>query len=40
MTLDVGGTEDEPVIEKAGLLRTARMIMRGEVLVPASVWQR
>lgn len=40
VTLDVGGTEDEPVIEKAGLLRTARMIMRGEVLVPASVWQR
>jgi 2-methylaconitate cis-trans-isomerase PrpF len=23
---------------KAGLLRTARLIMRGEVLVPAAIW--
>jgi 4-oxalomesaconate tautomerase len=38
VTLEVGGTPDSPIIEKAGLLRTARMIMRGEVLVPASVW--
>jgi len=23
---------------KAGLLRTARLIMRGELLVPAAIW--
>ncbi len=40
VTLEVGGTRDAPVIERAGLLRTARMIMRGEVLVPAHVWKR
>ena len=38
VTLDVGGTPDTPVVQKAGLLRTARLIMRGEVLVPASIW--
>jgi 4-oxalomesaconate tautomerase len=38
VTLEVGGTDASPVVEKAGLLRTARMIMRGEVFVPASVW--
>jgi 4-oxalomesaconate tautomerase len=38
VTLDVGGTADRPTVEKAGLLRTARLIMRGEVLVPASIW--
>jgi len=39
VTLEVGGTPDAPVIEKAGLVRTARMIMRGEVFVPQSVWK-
>lgn len=34
VTLEVGGTVSDPVVLKAGLLRTARMIMRGEVLVP------
>jgi 4-oxalomesaconate tautomerase len=38
VTLEVGGTPDEPTVLKAGLLRTARLIMRGEVLVPAAVW--
>lgn len=38
VTLEVGGTPEEPVVLKAGLLRTARLIMRGEVLVPRSVW--
>lgn len=38
VTLDVGGTPEQPIVQKAGLLRTARLIMRGEVLVPASVW--
>lgn len=40
VTLEVGGTAETPVIERAGLLRTARMIMRGDVFVPASVWSR
>ena len=34
VTLDVGGTPEAPEVLKAGLLRTARLIMRGEVLVP------
>jgi 4-oxalomesaconate tautomerase len=38
VTLEVGGTPDKPVVQKAGLLRTARLILRGEVLVPAAVW--
>jgi 4-oxalomesaconate tautomerase len=38
VTLEVGGSAAAPVVEKAGLLRTARLIMRGEVLVPAAVW--
>jgi 4-oxalomesaconate tautomerase len=38
VTLEVGGTPDQPTVLKAGLLRTARLIMRGEVLVPAAVW--
>jgi 4-oxalomesaconate tautomerase len=31
---------DPPTVERAALLRTARLIMRGEVMVPASVWTR
>jgi 4-oxalomesaconate tautomerase len=38
VTLEVGGTREHPAVVKAGLLRTARLIMKGEVLVPASVW--
>jgi 4-oxalomesaconate tautomerase len=38
VTLEVGGTPSSPNVLKAGLLRTARLIMRGEVLVPAAVW--
>lgn len=34
VTLDVGGTAENPEILKAGLVRTARLIMRGEILVP------
>jgi len=34
VALDVGGTADSPQVLKAGLLRTARLIMRGEILVP------
>jgi len=34
VTLDVGGSAERPEVLKAGLLRTARLIMRGEVIVP------
>jgi 4-oxalomesaconate tautomerase len=27
-------------VQRAALLRTARLIMRGEVMVPVSVWNR
>jgi 4-oxalomesaconate tautomerase len=36
VTLEVGGTAERPEVHKAGLLRTARLIMRGEVFVPAA----
>jgi 4-oxalomesaconate tautomerase len=38
VTLEVGGTPAAPEVLKAGLLRTARLIMKGEVQVPRSVW--
>jgi 4-oxalomesaconate tautomerase len=38
VTLEVGGTREQPSVLKAGLLRTARLIFRGELLVPAAVW--
>jgi 4-oxalomesaconate tautomerase len=37
VSLTVGGTPDAPVIERAGLLRTARILMDGTAYVPASV---
>jgi 4-oxalomesaconate tautomerase len=36
VTLELAGTEDAPEVVKAGLLRTARLIMRGEVLIPSA----
>ena len=33
--LEVGGTPDRPVVERAGLLRTARLLFDGTVFVPA-----
>jgi 4-oxalomesaconate tautomerase len=38
VTLEVGGTPERPTVEKAGLLRTARLIFRGELLIPAAIW--
>ena len=37
--LELGGTEADPVIERAAMLRTARKIMEGSVFVPAGVWE-
>ena len=36
--LEVEASSSEVVLQRAGLLRTARMLMRGEVLVPKSIW--
>lgn len=34
VTLTIGGTEEQPVVERAGLLRTARILMAGQAFVP------
>ena len=36
--LEVEVNSSEVVLQRAGLLRTARMLMRGEVLIPKSIW--
>jgi 4-oxalomesaconate tautomerase len=36
VTLELGGTAERPTVLKAGLLRTARLILRGEVQVPSA----
>lgn len=36
VTLTVGGSVEQPVVERAGLLRTARILMAGQAFVPAS----
>ena len=36
--LEVGVQGSEVLLHRAGLLRTARMLMRGEVMIPSSVW--
>ena len=36
--LEVEASSREVVLQRAGLLRTARMLMRGEVLIPKSIW--
>lgn len=38
VTLDVDRGGSIPDVQRAALLRTARLLMRGEVLVPCSVW--
>jgi 4-oxalomesaconate tautomerase len=38
VTLDVGHNGDEVVVEHAALVRTARLLMRGDVFVPSAVW--
>ncbi|MFN0073932.1 MAG: PrpF domain-containing protein, partial [Chloroflexota bacterium] len=36
--VEVSGTLDDPKIERAALLRTARRLFEGKVLIPSSVW--
>jgi 4-oxalomesaconate tautomerase len=38
VTLEVGGTREHPTVLKAGLLRTVRLLFKGELLIPAAVW--
>ncbi|MBI2969151.1 MAG: 4-oxalomesaconate tautomerase [Gammaproteobacteria bacterium] len=38
LELEVGGSAGRPEILKAGLIRTARLLFRGELLVPHSIW--
>jgi 4-oxalomesaconate tautomerase len=38
VTMDVGTQSGAVVVRRAALLRTARLLMRGEVFVPRSVW--
>ncbi len=40
VTMDVRVDGDDVTVRSASLLRTARLLMRGEVLVPASTWSR
>jgi 2-methylaconitate cis-trans-isomerase PrpF len=36
--LEVEVQGSEVLLHRAGLLRTARMLIRGEVMIPSSVW--
>ncbi len=38
VTIEVKLDDGVPVVTRSALLRTARLLMRGEVLVPSSVW--
>ena len=38
VTLDVRVDGEEVEVEYAALLRTARLLMRGDVFVPSAVW--
>lgn len=38
VSLEVDGSGEVPDVRRAALLRTARLLMRGEVMVPSSVW--
>ena len=39
VTLDVARNGDSLVVERAALLRTARLLMRGDVFVPGDLWR-
>ncbi len=40
VTIDVAGTAGAVSVTRSALLRTARLLMRGEVLIPPAVWER
>ncbi len=37
--LKIAGTPEQPTVESAGIVRTARKILDGSVFVPASIWR-
>jgi len=39
IVVDYSSDGDDFAVNSAGLVRTARMLARGEVFVPASVWK-
>lgn len=38
VTLEIDNSGDQPDVKKAGLLRTSRLLSRGEVMIPAGIW--
>jgi 4-oxalomesaconate tautomerase len=36
--LEISGTKEDPKIERAALLRTARKLFEGKILIPSTVW--
>jgi 4-oxalomesaconate tautomerase len=40
VTIEVKASDGTVAVTRSALLRTARLLMRGEVFVPASVWNR
>lgn len=38
VTLEIDPRGDCPIVRRAGLLRTARLLSRGEVLIPGGIW--
>jgi 4-oxalomesaconate tautomerase len=40
VTIEVAAAGDSVSVTKSALLRTARLLMRGEVLIPSSVWKQ
>jgi 2-methylaconitate cis-trans-isomerase PrpF len=39
VTLEIAGSGADFSVRRSGLMRTARALMSGEVLVPATVWE-
>jgi 4-oxalomesaconate tautomerase len=40
VTLEIDRSGPQPVVRRAGLLRTARLLSRGEVFIPAGIWDK
>lgn len=40
VTLDIDASGPRPEVRRAGLLRTARLLSRGEVLIPTGIWDK
>ncbi len=38
VTLEIDRSGPQPVVRRAGLVRTARLLSRGEVLIPGGIW--